>query len=59
MRVIKATYDKVADASYMYLNKGKVHKTLRLKYPIIVDIDKKGKILGVEMLNVSKISNTK
>lgn len=44
-------YDKVADAIYMTLRKGKVSKTVEMKDRLIVDVDKKGNILGIELLD--------
>lgn len=50
---MKIQYDKLADAMYLYLRKGKVKKTIRMKDRLIVDVDKDGKILGIEILGVS------
>lgn len=44
-------YDKQADALYMRFNKGKIAKTLRLDDRLIVDLDSKSNVLGVELLN--------
>lgn len=44
-------YDKVADAIYMTLRKGKVSKTVEMEDRLIVDVDKKGNILGIELLD--------
>ena len=44
-------YDKVADAIYMTLRKGKVSKTVEMQDRVIVDVDKKGNILGIELLD--------
>lgn len=44
-------YDKVADAVYMTLRKGKVSKTVEMEDRLIVDVDKKGNILGIELLD--------
>ena len=44
-------YDKIADALYMRFNKGKIIKTLRLNDRLIVDLDNKSNVLGVELLN--------
>lgn len=44
-------YDKVADAVYMTLRKGKVSKTVEMEDRLIVDVDKKGNILGIEILD--------
>ncbi|MEK7134302.1 MAG: DUF2283 domain-containing protein [Patescibacteria group bacterium] len=50
---MKITYDKVADAMYIYLNKAKVAKTIKLKGRLLADVDKKGRVIGIEVLNVS------
>ena len=50
---MKATYDKEADAMYIRVKKGKVHKTLKVSDMILVDVDKKGQALGLELLFVS------
>jgi uncharacterized protein YuzE len=44
-------YDKIADALYVKFKQGKVAKTLRLENHLIVDLDSKSNILGVELLN--------
>lgn len=51
---MKISYDKVADAAYMVLRKGKVAKTVEMNGNVIVDLDKKGNLLGIEMLSASK-----
>lgn len=47
------TYDKVADAMYLRFNTGKVAHTKKLDDRLIVDLDKKGNILGLEILDAS------
>ena len=47
------SYDKAADAAYFSVKKGKVAKTIKLDDWLLADIDKKGILLGVEMLFVS------
>ncbi|GEM_PF-4471996 len=47
------SYDKQADAAYFKVKKGKVAKTLQLDDWLLADVDKKGTLLGVEMLFVS------
>ena len=44
-------YDKIADALYVKFKQGKIVKTLRLENHLIVDLDSKSNILGVELLN--------
>lgn len=50
---MKATYDKVADAMYFRLKTGKVAHTKALDDRLVVDLDKKGNILGIEILDAS------
>ncbi len=50
---MKITYDKIADAAYMVLRKGKVSKTVEMSSNVIIDLDKKGNLLGIEMLEAS------
>ena len=56
---MKIEYDKEVDAAYIYLNgaikKGEAKKTIELKEQIILDFDKKEKLIGVEVLDASKI----
>ena len=60
---MKFEYDKEVDAAYVYIGypikDGKVKKTIELNENIILDFDKKGKLLGMEILNASKIMNKK
>jgi uncharacterized protein YuzE len=50
---MKATYDKEADAMYIRVKKGKVHKTLEVSDGVNVDVDKEGHALGIELLWIS------
>ncbi len=50
---MKIQYDKLADAMYIYLRKGKVAKTIKLNDRAFIDVDKKGNMIGIEMLDVS------
>jgi len=50
---MKIQYDNIADAMYIYLKRGKVAKTLKMAGRLLVDVDRTGKILGMEILNVS------
>lgn len=47
------SYDKKADAAYFSVKKGRVAKTVKLDDWLLADVDKKGTLLGVEMLFVS------
>lgn len=50
---MKATYDKEADAMYIRVKKGKVYKTLEISDVILADVDKKGQVLGLDLLFIS------
>ena len=56
---MKITYDKEVDAAYVYLSEsirdGESERTIQLNDNIILDFDKNGKLLGVEILDASKI----
>ena len=60
---MKLEYDKDVDAAYVYLADSikdkEVRKTIELNDNIILDFDDKGKLLGVEILNASKVLNEK
>jgi uncharacterized protein YuzE len=51
---MKITYDKIADALYIYLRKGKVAKTKKVTSRFLIDVDKRGNVLGIEILDVSR-----
>lgn len=46
------SYDKKADAAYFSVKKGRIAKTVKLDDWLLADVDKKGALLGVEMLFV-------
>ena len=48
------TFDKEADALYIEFNKGEFGSNKKIDDNTIIDLDKKGNILGIEMLSVSK-----
>jgi len=50
---MKINYDKIADAMYIRLKKGDVKKTIKMKDRLLVDVDKNGNVLGMELLNAS------
>ncbi len=58
---MKLEYDKSADAAYLYMKypvkAGEAKSTVQLKPHITLDFDKKGKLLGVEILDASKVLN--
>lgn len=50
---MKLKYDDQADAIYLTFKNGKVNKTLEVGENTLIDIDEKGKILGLEILDFS------
>ena len=49
------TYDKEADAMYIYLQKKKkVARTVELADLLMADLDKKGRVIGVEIIGASR-----
>jgi uncharacterized protein YuzE len=53
------TYDKVADAMYVYLRNAKVAHTKVLSEHILIDVDSKNIPIGVEILDASRILKSK
>ena len=52
---MKITYDKEADAMYLYLQSGKkVARTVELADLLTADLDARGKVIGIEVLCASK-----
>ncbi len=56
---MKLEYDKTVDATYIYLkypiNNGEVSKTIELSENMAIDFDDKDKIIGIEILEASKV----
>lgn len=53
---MKISIDSKAGAAYIYLKKGSVHKTLEISSDLLVDLDKKGNALGIEILNLEEVA---
>lgn len=51
---MKITYDSEADAMYIRLREGKVDQTREIAPDTILDFDKKGNVLGIELLWVKE-----
>jgi uncharacterized protein YuzE len=51
---MKITYDKAVDAMYIKSKKGKYDHTKKVSEDILVDISKKGEVLGVEILDAKE-----
>jgi len=51
---MEISYDKEADAMYIELRPGEFAKNKKIDDFTIIDLDKRGNILGIELLDVSK-----
>ena len=51
---MKIKYDSKIDAVYIELAKGKYEISREISDSVVVDEDKKGKILGIEILDATK-----
>ncbi|MEK6926845.1 MAG: DUF2283 domain-containing protein [Nanoarchaeota archaeon] len=51
---MKITLDKDADAMYIEMSNEAFAKNKKIDGETIIDLDKEGKIIGIEILNVSK-----
>ena len=51
---MKITFDKEADAVYIELGIGEFASNKKIDDSTIIDLDKSGNILGIEILRVSK-----
>jgi len=60
---MRLEYNKDIDAAYLYIEypikNGMAKKTIGLNDNIILDFDEKDKLLGVEILDASKVLNKK
>ena len=51
---MKLTIDKAADALYLDLSEGEIAETRQVAPGVMLDDDAEGKVLGIEMLSLSK-----
>ena len=51
---MKITFDKEADAVYIEFSSGEFDSNKKIDDETIIDLDKNGQIIGIELLNVSK-----
>ena len=51
---MEISLDLKADALYIKFQEGKFAKNKRIDEDTIIDLDGKGRLLGIEMLNVTK-----
>ena len=54
MKMAKVEYDQNADAMYIWLRKAKYEISEEIAENVIIDLSKDGRIIGIEILDVSK-----
>ena len=52
--MVRVEYDKQADAMYIWLRKAKYDVSEELAENVVLDLDRKGRIIGIEVLDASK-----
>jgi uncharacterized protein YuzE len=52
--MVQVEYDKKADALYIWVRKAKYDISEELAENVIIDLDKAGRIIGIEVLDASK-----
>jgi uncharacterized protein YuzE len=50
---MKIEYDPKADAMYIRLKSGAIAESDEIRPGLVIDFDEEGKVLGIEMLDVS------
>ena len=51
---MKVTRDKKMDVAYVQFRKGAAAKTVKLRDDLLMDLNRKGQILGIEVLSLSE-----
>lgn len=52
--MVRIEYDSKADAMYPWLRKARYDVSEELAENVIIDLDKRGRIIGIEVLDASK-----
>ena len=52
--MVRVEYDEKADAMYIWLRKAKYDISEELAENVVIDLDKNGRIIGIEVLDASK-----
>ena len=53
---VKIAKNRKLDVAYIQLRNGKVNKTIEMKPGVLMDIDNKGNLLGIEILSMSSLA---
>ena len=52
--MVRVEYDSKADAMYIWVRKAKYDISEELAENVVIDLDKNGRIIGIEVLDASK-----
>jgi uncharacterized protein YuzE len=52
--MVRVEYDSKADAMYIWLKKARYEISEELAENVIIDLDKRGRIIGIEIFGASK-----
>lgn len=52
--MVRIEYDSKADAMYIWLRKARYDISEELAENVIIDLDRRGRIIGIEVLDASK-----
>ena len=52
--LVRVEYDQKADAMYIWIRKAKYDVSEELSENVVIDLDKNGRIIGIEVLDASK-----
>ena len=53
-KMVRVEYDSKADVMYIWLRKARYEISEELAENVIIDLDKSGRIIGIEILDASK-----
>ena len=50
---MKLTYDRRLNVGYIQFKKTRIAKTVKFRSNLLIDMDKKGEVVGIELLEVA------
>ena len=53
---VKVSKDKKIDVAYVQFRNGKVQRTIEVHPGVLLDLDSKGGVLGIEVMALSKLA---
>ena len=53
---MKVTKNKKLDIAYVQFRKGTVYKTVKIHEGLLMDLDRKGNVIGIEVLSLAELA---